>query len=187
MTVEKSKPKQLFRPITTGTNSNMNHSQFLAVICYSLKAREKSRARGAIGFGFASHWLKNWRDSFNPIIKRSNRNRVITFDSHLKTALSTRCLNFKEIVYHFQVPKRSDFIKFPISGRCSSTWNLLQACNLCRNSLSWTNQELFDFPYHYSVLPTAMTFSSMMVFCLVAYSFNLCMDTRPAPPSQAWW
>ena len=112
MTVEKSKPKQLFRPITTGTNSTMNQSQFLAVICYSLKAREKSRAHGAIGFGFASHWLKNWRDSFNPITKRSNRNRVITFDSHLKTALSTRCLSLKEIVYNFQVPKRSDFFKF---------------------------------------------------------------------------
>ena len=42
-----------------------------------------------IGFGFASHWLKNWRDSFKPITKRSNRNHVITFDSHLKTALTT--------------------------------------------------------------------------------------------------
>ena len=31
--------------------------------------------------------LKNWRDSFKAITKRSNRNHVITFDSHLKTAL----------------------------------------------------------------------------------------------------
>ena len=52
MTVEKPKPKQLFRPITTGTNSTMSQSQFLAIICNSLKAREKSRVRGAIGFGF---------------------------------------------------------------------------------------------------------------------------------------
>ena len=65
----------------------MNQSQFLAIIWNLLKAREKSRAHGAIGFGFASHWLKNWRESFKPIIKRSNRNREITFDSHLKTAL----------------------------------------------------------------------------------------------------
>ena len=43
--------------------------------------------QGAIGFGFASHWLKNWRESFKPITKRSIRNHVITFDSHLKTAL----------------------------------------------------------------------------------------------------
>ena len=42
---------------------------------------------GAIGFGFASHWLKNCRESFKPITKRSNRNQIITFDSHLKTAL----------------------------------------------------------------------------------------------------
>ena len=87
MTVEKPKRKQLLRPITTGASSAMNQSQFLAIISNLLKAREKSRIHGAIGFGFASHWLKNWRDSFKPITKRSNRNHVITFDSHLKTAL----------------------------------------------------------------------------------------------------
>ena len=42
---------------------------------------------GAIDFGFASHWLKNWRESFKPITKRSIRNHVITFDSHLKITL----------------------------------------------------------------------------------------------------
>ena len=87
MTVEKPNPKQLLRPMTTGAASEMNQSQFLAIICNSLKAREKSRVQGAIGFGFASHWLKNWRESFEPITKRSNRNHAITFDSHLKTAL----------------------------------------------------------------------------------------------------
>ena len=86
MTVEKPKPKQLLRPITTGTNSDMNQSQFLAITCNSPEAREKSRVHGAIGFGFASNWLKNWRDSFKPITKPSNH--VISFDSHLKTALS---------------------------------------------------------------------------------------------------
>ena len=65
----------------------MNQSQFQAITCNSLEAREKSRVHGAIGFGFASHWLKNWRDSFKPIAKRSNRNHVFTFDSHLKSAL----------------------------------------------------------------------------------------------------
>ena len=81
MTVEKPKPKQLLRPITTGTGSTMNQSQFLAITCNSLEAREKSRVHGAIGFAFASHWLKNWHESFKPITKRSNRNHVITFDS----------------------------------------------------------------------------------------------------------
>ena len=87
MTVEKPKPKQVVRPITT-MNGAMNQSQFLAIPCNSLKAREKLRVLGAIGFGFASHWLKNWRDSFKPITKRSNHNHVITFDRHLKTALN---------------------------------------------------------------------------------------------------
>ena len=36
----------------------MNQSQFLAVICNSLKAQEESRLHGAIGFGLACHWLK---------------------------------------------------------------------------------------------------------------------------------
>ena len=88
MTVEKPRPKQLLRPITTGVNSATNQSQFLSITCNSRKAREKSRIDGAIGFGFGSHWLKNWRESLKPITKSSNRNHVVTFDSHLKTALS---------------------------------------------------------------------------------------------------
>ena len=96
MTVEKPKPKpkQLRRPITTGTNSAMNQSQLLAITCNSPEAREKSRVHSAIGVGFASHWLKNWRDSFEPISKLSNLNHAITFDSHLKTALSFELINF---------------------------------------------------------------------------------------------
>ena len=94
MTVEKPKPKQLLRQITTGTNSSMNQSQFIAITCNSPEAREISRVHGAIGFGFASHWLKNWRESFKPITKRRNRNHVITFDSHLKTALFCKCVCF---------------------------------------------------------------------------------------------
>ena len=87
MTVEKPKPKQLLRPITAGAGSAMNQSQFLAISCSSLESREKSRVHGAIGFGFDYNWLKNWCESFKPVTKRSNRNHVITFDSHLKTAL----------------------------------------------------------------------------------------------------
>jgi len=54
MTVEKPKPKQLLRPITTGADSTMNQSQFPAITCNSLEAREKSRVHGVIGFGFES-------------------------------------------------------------------------------------------------------------------------------------
>ena len=93
MTVEKPKPKQLLRPITTGVDSSMNQSQFLAITCNSLEAREKSRVHVTIGFAFASHWLKNWRESFKPITKRSNYNHVITFDCHLKTALSSNYIS----------------------------------------------------------------------------------------------
>ena len=99
MTVEKPKPKQVLRPITTGAGSAMNQSQFLAVTCNLLAARERSRVHGAIGFGFASHWLNNWRESFKPITKRSNRNHGITFDSHLKTALISDNRDFKLLLY----------------------------------------------------------------------------------------
>ena len=85
MNVEKPKSKLSLRPITTGANSAMNQSEFLAIICNLLKARENLCVQGAIGF--ASNWLKYWRETFKPITKRSNRNHVITFDSHSKTAL----------------------------------------------------------------------------------------------------
>ena len=73
----------------------MNQSEFPAITWNSLEAREKSRVHGVIGFGFDSHWVKNWRESFKPIIKRSNDNHVITFDSHLKTALKSLKWNYK--------------------------------------------------------------------------------------------
>ena len=64
----------------------MNQSEFLAITFNLLKAREKSRIQGVIGFGLASHCgLKNWREIFKPVTKRSNC--VITFDSHLKVTL----------------------------------------------------------------------------------------------------
>ena len=83
MTVEEPKPKQLLRPIKTGAGSAMNQSQFLANTCTSLKAREKSRVHGGIGFGFVLSLV----EKLARVTKRSNRNHVITFDSHLKTAL----------------------------------------------------------------------------------------------------
>ena len=55
--------------------------------CNLLKAREKSRVQVAIAFGFPSHWLINWRETLKPITERSNYNRVIIFDTQLKTAL----------------------------------------------------------------------------------------------------
>ena len=45
--------------------------------------RWKSFVQGAIGFGFPPHGLKNWH-IFMLITKHSNRNRVVTSDSHWK-------------------------------------------------------------------------------------------------------
>ena len=60
----------------------MNQSEFLVITCNFLYAREKSRLQGAIGFVFASHWLKKWREIFKRITKPSNCNPVTTFDCH---------------------------------------------------------------------------------------------------------
>ena len=90
MTVEKPKPKQLLQPITAGADSTMNQSQFLAITCNSLKVWEKSHVHGAIGFGFACHWLKNWCKPFKPITMCNTRNHLISFNSYLKTALNSK-------------------------------------------------------------------------------------------------
>ena len=50
----------------------MVQSEFLAITCNLLKAQEKSRVQGAIGLGFASHWLNKWRKTFKPVTKHSN-------------------------------------------------------------------------------------------------------------------
>ena len=83
-------------PITkyySATNHNRRKQRdkpisFVAITCNLHKAREKSlvqRATGS-GFGFVSHWLKNWRErTLKPITKRNNR--LITSNNHLKTAL----------------------------------------------------------------------------------------------------
>ena len=70
----------------------MNQSEFLAFICILLKGREKLCVQGAIIFGLASHWLKNWREISKPIAKRGNRSRVVTeLSTHVwKVLVSTK-------------------------------------------------------------------------------------------------
>ena len=55
MAVEKPTPNYLLRPTTTGANSAMNQSVFLAITRNLLQATEKSRVQSAIGIGFGSH------------------------------------------------------------------------------------------------------------------------------------
>lgn len=56
----------------------------------------RSQSAGDIAIGrtrFCYSLVENWRDIFGPITKRSNRNRAITFDNHLKTALLKGTIN----------------------------------------------------------------------------------------------
>ena len=57
------------------------------------QARENARVQLAIGFGFASHWLRKWREFCQPITERSKakpKQTRITFDTQLKTALKPK-------------------------------------------------------------------------------------------------
>ena len=54
------------------------------------KALENARNQVAIGFSFASDWLKKWREISKPITERSKAKPMqsrITFDTQLKIAL----------------------------------------------------------------------------------------------------
>ena len=101
----------------------MNQSQFLASTCNSLEARERSRVHGSIGFGFASHWLKNWRESFKPITKRSNRIHGITFDSHLKIALLVKItwLYLYQCHLNWKCEMKAS-LQSPDQKKCISKW-----------------------------------------------------------------
>ena len=83
--LSKDQYQSKLQPIRIAANNEiqlMNQSEFLAININLLEARKNSRLQGAIGFGFASHWLKTWQGIFKAITKRKNRNRVINFDSH---------------------------------------------------------------------------------------------------------
>ena len=86
MTVEKPKPKQLLRPITAGANSATNQSQFIAITCNSLKAREKY---DVYMVPLVLVWF-SLVENLARVFKANDRNHIITFDSHLKTLLKTK-------------------------------------------------------------------------------------------------
>ena len=82
----------------------MSQLESLAITRNLLKARKKTRVQGVIGFGFASHRLKNWCEIFKPTTMRSNRNGEITFDSHLISAVSMRIKHVSHRTSHSLTP-----------------------------------------------------------------------------------
>lgn len=64
MTVEKLIARYLLRPIRTGANSEMNQSESQATTSNLHKARKKIANHHECVIGFASHWLKHWREIF---------------------------------------------------------------------------------------------------------------------------
>ena len=65
--VEKPKPKQLLPPITTGANSAMNQSEFLAVTCNLLKARENITRTWCDWFWMCFSLVEKLGEIFSPM------------------------------------------------------------------------------------------------------------------------
>ena len=71
--------------ITSTTRANS--AIIIKAITYNLlNSREKLHVQVASGSGFASHWWRKMARDFEPSPRRSNRNSIIPYDSHLKTA-----------------------------------------------------------------------------------------------------
>ena len=84
--------KQSNEPIRIQTNTCNRH-----------QARENACERDTIGFGFNSHWLRKWREFYQPITARSNarpKQNAITFDTQLKTALTPCSPYFDEFLFN---------------------------------------------------------------------------------------
>ena len=89
MTVEKPIPDCSDQSQQGQTARWTNQNSWYWITCNLLKARENHvhKLRLVLVLRFASDWLKNWCESFKTINKLSVRNRLITFNSHFKTAL----------------------------------------------------------------------------------------------------
>ena len=116
----------LFWRIATGANSEINQSEFPATSGNLLKAREKSRLRGAIAFGFASHWLKNWREIFKPITKSSNCNRTLNISSSSLVTVIWKLLLYYDYHHHLH----HFFNKYSVTSKQTCSLHDLQA-SLC--------------------------------------------------------
>ena len=76
---------------------------------------------------------KNWREIFKPITKSSNRNHVITFDSHLKTALSLIYNNCHSLIIIILII--TDIIRILTTVRWSNSTYAFSCCLSCLTSL----------------------------------------------------
>ena len=164
----------------------MNQSQFIAITCNSLEAREKSRVLYAIGFDFTCHWLKNWRESFKPITKRGNRNHnhIIAFDSHFKTASSLEKISTDKRLAHSEwllplsIRLIPNFRQFQRWTEILINWRYLKrrdsVCNFAIKH--WTNESgigLAQALILRSYTPYSKMAANKSFFCLHVYSPSL--------------
>ena len=87
---KKPKPKLSQRPIKTKRNIPRRQWKLKANTSKRRQARENASDQVAIGFSFASDWLKKWREISKPITECSTPKPMqsrITFDTQLIIAL----------------------------------------------------------------------------------------------------
>ena len=93
------------------------------------KARENVHSRATIGFGFASDWLKKWRENLNQSVSevmQNQSNSLITFDTQLKTTLLHSVIGLKFSRHFFN---QSEVKPKPIVARACTFSRAL--CRLC--------------------------------------------------------
>ena len=100
MTVEKPKPKQFFRPITTGTDSATNQSQFLAITCNSKPGEKNHAYMVRLVLVLRLIGWKTWRESFEPITKHSQSRNYYrqSFENCSITTVNEICHFFSVVI-----------------------------------------------------------------------------------------
>ena len=107
MTVEKPKPKQLLRPITTGAGSAMNQSQFVAITWNSLEARENHAYVVGLVLGL---FLIDWKTGASLLSQSLSVAIAITI--HFRQSCETALYKKKT-----KVKKTDAGLEWPISWR----------------------------------------------------------------------
>ena len=139
-----------------------------------------------IGSGFTSRWLKHWREIFKPITKRSNRNRVITFDNHLKTALcpsNTFIYTEKRKESAWTCLPSRLFLKFKTAAWCSWIFSNHRAHLLGYFEVTWLNWNPFPAKprwAHHMAKSSCVLWAGVKVTKSCRSPFR-CRETPPSP------
>ena len=103
MSFVKPKGKLLFWPITTDVSNTTSQSGFEANARNWRQGRENANNQNAIGFGLASHWLREWHKFCEPIKERSTSKAMQT-RNYFRYSIENHSNYLAELIYQ-QIPQ----------------------------------------------------------------------------------